>query len=545
MLCEALNPPTSKARVARGADRRGRDAPVGVRGAGRLEARGRARQGHQSWQPQEARPHLRPLLVHRRGRHPLLRRRRPQARERAVAKRRHPQGNEDGQGHSPGPAPALSRPRRLQLPLRAHRRGQDPLFHRRRRHPRPRALAKQRNGARNEDRQGHRSGQSGPNSDPGALTKVAGTLFFVTRDGTHYGLWRSDGTAAGTTMLKEVSGQMDYLTAVGGTLYFGANGGLWRSDGTASGTVLVKGFAGGPSWLTDVAGTLFFTADDGSHYGLWRSDGTEAGTTLVKEGVVAHGRAAIGRTLYFTTLDYQRSWLWRSDGTEAGTTPITSVGPSRSGGRFLRRSSPTSAAPSTSRQAGRFCVRTALRAESRELRPRLLPGMLTAVGKTLYFEGYDTKHGDELWQSDGTPRERRLVRDIRRGGAAPTFSTSPLSARPSSSAPTTMSTGPSCGGPEQSRPRRASRRARRGRTSPGSRRRCEAGGRRNKVPLWTISRSRARRVELRLPTRDLHDQGRQSQPYGKKGGTPGRQGTLTAPASRAKGERDSGIRLGR
>ena len=261
-------------------------------------------------------------------------------------------------------------------------------------------------------------GNPAPDSGPGALTKVAGTLFFVTRDGTHYGLWRSDGTAAGTTMLKEVSGQMDFLTAVGGTLYFGANGGLWRSDGTASGTVLVKGFAGGPSWLTDVAGTLFFTADDGSHYGLWRSDGTEAGTTLVKEGVVAHGRAAIGRILYFTTLDYSDSWLWRSDGTEAGTTPITSVGP------FPEPCSPCTHFFTQLANVGGILYfnkgGTLLRTDGtpsgiRELRSGILPRLLTAVGKTLYFEGYDTKHGDELWQSDGTPRGTRLVRDIRRG----------------------------------------------------------------------------------------------------------------------------------
>jgi hypothetical protein len=34
---------------------------------------------------------------------------------------------------------------------------------------------------------------------------------------------------------------------------------------------------------------------------------------------------------------------------------------------------------------------------------------------------------------------------------------------------------------------------------------------RRKVPLWTRSRSQARRAELRLATRDLHDEGRQRQ----------------------------------
>ena len=79
---------------------------------------------------------------------------------------------------------------------------------------------------------------------------------------------------------------------MGGTLFFaaddGANGSeLWKSDGTAAGTVLVKDITPGsrrgscPSDLTNVNGTLFFAANDGtSGRELWKSDGTAAGTVL-------------------------------------------------------------------------------------------------------------------------------------------------------------------------------------------------------------------------------------------------------------------------
>ena len=262
----------------------------------------------------------------------------------------------------------------------------------------------------------------------GPPTDLAGTLFYVVGDQAHSQLWRSDGTRAGTTLVKQFI-DLRNLTAVGGILYFAANDGvhgtgLWRSDGTASGTVLIKKLDSFV-WLTDAAGTLFFTGDDGTHAGLWRSDGTEAGTTLVKQlgEPLPNDLTAVGGTLYFTIGDYvDNGQLWRSDGTEAGTTPITSVGPTPEADALY---------PSLTAVAGTlYFVRngppagylggTLMRTDgtpsgTRELRSSMIPRQLTAVGNTLYFEGYDTKNGNELWRSDGTSTGTRLVRDIRRG----------------------------------------------------------------------------------------------------------------------------------
>src|SRR5262249_23258823 len=108
-------------------------------------------------------------------------------------------------------------------------------------------------------------------------------------------LWKSDGTTAGTTLVADLypGGSSSYvgqypwgywqytpysswpgnLTNVNGTLLFTADDGngseLWRSDGTAAGTVMVKdinpGSAGSyPSDLTNVNGTLYFAARDGA-----------------------------------------------------------------------------------------------------------------------------------------------------------------------------------------------------------------------------------------------------------------------------------------
>jgi ELWxxDGT repeat protein len=118
----------------------------------------------------------------------------------------------------------------------------------------------------------------------------AGTLFFRAYDATSgEEFWKSDGTAAGTVMVKDVnpggaSSVPGSMTDVGGTLFFRANDGtngreLWTSDGTAGGTFMVKDINPGggdssPQLMTDVGGTLFLNADDGT-YGIelwaWRN----------------------------------------------------------------------------------------------------------------------------------------------------------------------------------------------------------------------------------------------------------------------------------
>jgi ELWxxDGT repeat protein len=66
------------------------------------------------------------------------------------------------------------------------------------------------------------------------LTAVDGLLYFTANDGTHGDeLWRSDGTAAGTFMIKDVNSllysQQD-LTEMNGLLYFTANDGTHGSE---------------------------------------------------------------------------------------------------------------------------------------------------------------------------------------------------------------------------------------------------------------------------------------------------------------------------
>jgi ELWxxDGT repeat protein len=135
----------------------------------------------------------------------------------------------------------------------------------------------------------------GEDAAAGGYTELNGLVYFTSSHAlSSSALWKTDGTEAGTIRLKSfpwlgITG----LRNLSGTLYFGANdvqsgSGLWKSDGTETGTVLVKdmihGGDSGPGGFTNVDGTVYFRANDGTHgIELWKTDGTEAGTVLVKD----------------------------------------------------------------------------------------------------------------------------------------------------------------------------------------------------------------------------------------------------------------------
>ncbi len=168
-------------------------------------------------------------------------------------------------------------------------------------------------------------------------------LFPALADGFGVELWASDGTTAGTQLVKDINGSGASnprdMIVTNSRLYFAADDDvagdeLWTSDGTEAGTVLLKDIQPGagssqPSGLVNASGKFFFAADDGVHgRELFVSRRTAGSTNMVKDivpGIMGSDPTnliAAGDYVLFTITDENgQVKLWHSDGTTAGTQP--------------------------------------------------------------------------------------------------------------------------------------------------------------------------------------------------------------------------------
>ncbi len=301
-------------------------------------------------------------------------------------------------------------------------------------------------------------------SNPYLFTAVEGTVFFVASDGVHgYELWKSDGTEAGTVMVKDIlagsaSSAPAQLVAIGGRLFFTVQNSssgtdLWTSNGTEAGTVrLMEGSSAAPTNLTAMGSSLYFTrsyqTQEAPLWGgnpvttataeLWKSDGTTQGTVLLTidqsipdpwsfspamPNVSFNNLTPNGNILYFTGFksagSFNHESLWKSDGTPGGTLPFPQTWESMAGFGF---SMPTLG--SLAVMAGTLYFQAAgtpdsygavtyalWQCDGASAGPSIVKenicgflggGKMVPLGNHLYFAGSDQGYGLALWRSDGT-----------------------------------------------------------------------------------------------------------------------------------------------
>ena len=231
-------------------------------------------------------------------------------------------------------------------------------------------------------------------------------------------LWRSDGTEEGTYIVVDLTPTYSVVYGEPGwsrpnnlinfknQLFFSAtstNTGneLFKSDGTASGTYLVKDICpdGGnccgssthsyPGDFVIVDSLLYFMACDGVHgRELWKTNGTEEGTEMVIDLTPGEGSTTISGQTAFNGLlffvyddgdDKHGNELWCTDGTAAGTILVKDIG---TGVDVFNRANNSN------------------------------PQYLTVVNNLMYFSAWSEGYGQELWKTDGTADGTKMVQDL-------------------------------------------------------------------------------------------------------------------------------------
>jgi ELWxxDGT repeat protein len=279
---------------------------------------------------------------------------------------------------------------------------------------------------------------------PDVFSYTQGRLYFDSRHPiTGHELWISDGTIAGTQLLRNIAtetrtqpSEPRHLFAHGGILYFTANDGisgreLWRSDGTPGGTQLVLDIAPGTADSDPISffvynDRVYFFAYDGGFdrgtYRLWTTDGTAAGTTpivsAVERGSFYGGQGPCGAVAVTMNANAYLS-LWepgwgpmisRTDGTAAGTVRIREVP-----GTDLVTDPCyiTAFGDSLFFSASQFGTGSELFKLTPGATPQLVadirPGSQTSeisdmrvFGSALYFLATSAQNDRRLWRSDGT-----------------------------------------------------------------------------------------------------------------------------------------------
>ncbi len=291
---------------------------------------------------------------------------------------------------------------------------------------------------------------------PNEFCSCNGTLYFVAEEQQSLNgekeLWKTDGTAAGTVQVKDINpskAAIPYsgnfrLRCMNNQVYFFANDGvngteLWKSDGTNAGTVMVKDInpgsqSGYPTRLHVMNGALYFIAEDGTNgRELWKSDGTPGGTNMLRDILPGqYGESSFTKAdfaeldglLYFEsrTATNGLPQLWRTDGTELGTVMVKDSMPGHMDHLTAYNGNLIFSVAAQSANGGNELYISDGTAEGTHRLKDINTGNLgsnpadfTLFNNNLFFIAISKDNGAELWSTDGTEAGTAMVKDIRPG----------------------------------------------------------------------------------------------------------------------------------
>lgn len=278
---------------------------------------------------------------------------------------------------------------------------------------------------------------AGPTSsfskDSSELTSTGTYLLFDVKtaaDGIE--LWRSDGTSTGTILLKDIypgtgsSYPTNFFPYKNNLVFFAATdpahgNEIWTTDGTAAKTVLLKDINPGPDSSTYISislglgfsypfplfssfhifnNRLFFMANDGVHgSAIWVTDGTANNTSFLKvlnTDTTAFDFFSIldainlpGKFIFPFSNGTDRYELWQSDGTTNGTVLFKAF------------------SPSTNKVPPFIYLNFSFNQGTNTITYPLFNGN--------FFFSASSAEGNELWMSDGTLANTKIVKDINAG----------------------------------------------------------------------------------------------------------------------------------
>ena len=266
-----------------------------------------------------------------------------------------------------------------------------------------------------------------------------------------YELWVTDGTKAGTHLVKDIvagtgsSNPGNFQDLGNGKVLFNASTytynlattpptvtiayAEWVTDGTAAGTVQLATTNGNASsyQLLGNGKALFSSYNPAtSTYTEWVTDGTAAGTAQLATtngGASSYQLLGNGKTLFSTyNAVTKTSTEWITDGTAAGTAMLTGISYASNfqllgNGNAVFSSYNSATSTSTEWVTDGTAAGTTVLSSVSPISPILISYNSVVLGNgKMLFDGTDATHGPELWVTDGTAAGTTLLKDIVTGG---------------------------------------------------------------------------------------------------------------------------------